>query len=183
MGSDPKSLWKDQDRESDPVSLDQIHGMLRRYDQRAQRAAIVIPAILLVVGIEGGVTWMKAHDWVGQVLAVALVLGEATTFYLARRMLFEPRDPAEPAGVYLHRRLLRRLDYLKGRWLIAAAPLLPAMLMAQWVALGHSERPLWLRLSPSLIIVACVVFVRVMGRNRKRRVLALIEELETLMGR
>ena len=182
-GTDPKALWRDQEQESDPVTLDQIHTMVRRYDSRAQRAAVVIPAILLLVGFVGGVTWIRANDLAGHVMAVALVLGEATTFFIVRRMLYLPRDPAEPAGVYLHRRLLRRLAYLKGRWMIAVAPLVPAMVLAQYFVLTHGHRSLLLRASPTLIVIAAIVLVRLLGRDRTRKVRALIDELEGLMRR
>jgi len=182
-GPDPKSLWMEQDKEPDAVSLEQIHALIRRYDRRARRAVVAIPAILIAAGFVGGQLWIKAHDWIGYALALALVLGEAATFYIVWRMLYQPRDPAEPAGVYLHRKLLRRLDYLKGRWLLAAAPLLPALVLAQYVALAAGHRPLWLGLSPSLMVIACVAFIRLAGRGRQRRVRALIDELEALMGR
>lgn len=165
------------------MTLDQIHTLVRRYDQRARRASVVIPAILLLAGFVGGVMWIKANDLLGHMMAIALVLGEATTFFIVRRMLYLPRDPAEPAGVYLHRRLLRRLDYLKGRWMIAAAPLLPAILLAQYIALVRGHGTLLLRTSPTLIVIAAAAFVRLAGRGRTRRIRALIADLEGLMRR
>jgi hypothetical protein len=98
-------------------------------------------------------------------------------------MLFQPRDPAEPAGVYLHRQLNRRLGYLKGLWLMAAAPLLPAIVLAQYLTLVHGHGSLVRRLSPTLIVLACLAFVRLAGRGRTARVKSLIAELEALMGR
>ncbi len=130
-GPDPKSLWQDQEQERDPVTLDQIHTMVRRYDGRTRRAILAFPIILMAAAFVCGELWIKARgDPQGQALAVITLLGEATTAYIAWRMLYPARDPTEPAGAYLHRRLQRRLAYLKGRWMIAAAPLIPSIVLA-----------------------------------------------------
>lgn len=55
--------------------------------------------------------------------------------------------------------------------------------LAQYVALAQSRGPLLLRVSPTLIVIACAALVRLAGRGRTRRVRALIAELEGLTGR
>ena len=46
-GPDPKALWKEQEQETDPMTLEQIHALVRQYDnqdRRRQRSAIPIGA-------------------------------------------------------------------------------------------------------------------------------------------
>ncbi len=35
---DAKSLWQDQAPDADPVTLDQVHALVRGYDRRARRS-------------------------------------------------------------------------------------------------------------------------------------------------
>jgi hypothetical protein len=182
-GPDPKALWRDQDRETDSVTLDQIHGMVRRYDQRTRRALLAFPIVLLIVAIVGGETWLKAHDLPGQVMAVAFILGEMATAYIAWRMLYPARDPAEPAGAYLRRRLLRRLGYLRGRWMLAVSPLIPAIVLAQYIRFTHGHGSWLERVAPLLIVVAGVLIILARASRRARRIKAQLDELETLMLR
>ena len=182
-GQDPKTLWQDQEAEADPVTLDQIHAMVRRYDGRARRAMLAFPIILMAAAFVSGELWIKAPDNIGRAVALATLLGEAATAYIVWRMLYPARDPTEPAGDYLHRRLVRRLAYLKGRWMIAAAPLIPAMVLAQYFTLTHGDRPWWLRIAPVLILIAALAVVWLRVRGRSRRIRAQLDELEGLMGR
>lgn len=182
-GPDPKALWRDQDEEADPVTLDQIHTMVRRYDLRTRRAILAFPIILMAAAFVSGELWMKARDPLGHALAVVTLLGEAATAYIAWRMLYPARDPTEPAGAYLHRRLLRRLAYLKGRWMLAAAPLIPSIVLAQYFSFTHGRAPLLGRAAPLLILVATIAFIRWRLRGRRRRLEVQIDELEGLMRR
>jgi hypothetical protein len=182
-GPDPKTLWQDQEEEAQPVTLDQIHAMIRRYDMRTRRAVLAFPIILMAAAFFSGQLWIKSRDALGHVLAVVTMLGEAATAYIVWRMLYPSRDPAEPAGAYLHRRLLRRLAYLKGRWMLAAAPLLPSMVLALYVALTRGHGPLVARAAPFLILIVVVAFIRWRVRGRRRKLEAQLEELEGLMRR
>jgi hypothetical protein len=182
-GPDPKALWRDQEQEADPVTLDQIHAMVRRYDGRTRRAILAFPIILMAAAFVSGQLWMKTLDPLGHVLAIVTIAGEAATAYIVWRMLYPARDPAEPAGAYLHRRLLRRLAYLKGRWMIAAAPLIPALVLAQYYALTHGHRPWPARVAPLVILIAAMAFIRWRVRGRRRRIEVQIDELEGLMRR
>jgi hypothetical protein len=182
-GPDPKSLWQDQERETDPVTLDQIHAMVRRWDQRTRRAAVATVVILMFVVLVAAETWNRARDLVGLLYAVTLILGEAATFFLAWKMLYTARDPAEPAGAYLQRRLLLRLKYLNGGWLIAIAPLAPPVILAQYFMLTHNQGPWLQRLAPSLIVIVIVAYVLARVRQRRKQVQSQLDELEGLMGR
>ena len=182
-GPDPKALWREQDQEADPVTLDQIHTMVRRYDRRTRRAVIVIPIILMAVAFVGGVAWIRARDLTGHVFAIAFVLGEAATFLIAWRMLHLARDAAEPAGAYLHRRLKRRLRYLKGGWLLAAAPLVPPLVMATYLALAHGRGPFLMRAAPALLMVVWVALMLTRVQRSIRKTKIQLDELEGLMRR
>ncbi|MEI9891556.1 MAG: hypothetical protein WDN45_14595 [Caulobacteraceae bacterium] len=72
-----------------------------------------------MVGVLGGQALAKAHDAVMRAWGVFFILGEVGVCVLVYRTVFPQRDPAEPAGAFLRRRLQLRLDYAQGRWLVA----------------------------------------------------------------
>jgi hypothetical protein len=180
LGPDPKSLWRDQEREADPVTLEQIHALVRRYDNKARWRGVVLALALVVVGAAGSAAWSRAHD---PVLAVLFFGGEFATCYMAYRVAFPNRDPAEPAGAYLRRRLQVRLDYLHGGWMWVAAPLLPCVLWGGYVASQLHTLPLSRRLAPFVGMAVCVVFVSIWSRVRARKIKAHLDELDGLFER
>ena len=182
-GPDPKALWRDQAQETDPVTLDQIHAMVRRYDRRTQRAVMVFPVLLVIVGFFGGEAWIKARDALGHALAVAFVLGEASACFIMWRTLYPARDAAEPAGAYLRRRLLRRLGYLRGGWMLAVLPLIPAVVLGQYFRFTYVHGPWLTRAWPLILFVAVLAFALARFRTRARKLQAELDELEGLIRR
>jgi hypothetical protein len=179
-GPDPKSLWQDQEQEADPVTLDQIHALMRQYDSKDRRRLLVFAFVILFVGAVGAWIWTVTHD---AVLTGLLVGGELTTVALAYRWSFVERDPAEPAGEYLRRRLRLRLQYLQGRWLLAVLPLVPCLLWMGWLMYERSQLPLERRLAPFVILAFCVVWLIGRVRRRARTVKADLDELNGLLER
>lgn len=177
---DLKTLWQDQERELDPMTLDQIHTLVRRNDRRMQRSGLMLAVTLLLVGAVGMLGWIKNHD---PVLTVLFVGGELTACFLMYRIAFPARDPAEAAGAYLRRRLQGRLDHLQGRWVFALAPLLPVIAWTGYVLSQHHETPLARRLTPFVLLVVTIVFVAFRTRSRARKVKAELDELDSLLRR
>src|SRR3569833_842189 len=129
-GPDPKSLWQDQEPEADMMTLEQIHALVCRYDRKAQRLGVAIAVVLVMVGAVDVFAWTRSHDWV---MAILFLGGELAVCLGAYRLNFPDRDPAEPAGAYLRRRLQLKVAHLQGRWLCVALPLLPVMLWMAYV--------------------------------------------------
>ena len=135
-GSDPKALWKGLDEEAEAMTLDRIHALVRRYDRRVGFSVAAMAALLLIVGLLGGQALAKAHDTVMRAWGILFIAGEVSVCALAYRVAFPQRDPAEPAGAYLRRRLQIRLDYARGKWLLMIAPLAPFIVLSTYVQIA-----------------------------------------------
>jgi hypothetical protein len=180
-GPDPKSLWMDQDQEADPVSLERVHAMIRRYDSRMRISVAIFAVMLVVIGVMGGELWAKARDAFGRVWAILFVGGELGVCVLSYRIAFPARDPAEPAGAYLRRRLQIRLRQARGGWLLIASPLTPFILFGLYAALASDRGLLWVRLAPFAVFAVTVAFVAARMRRRAGQIQARIQELDELL--
>lgn len=179
-GPDPKSLWQDQEPEADPMTLEQIHALVRRYDRKARRLGVAIAVILVVVGGVTAFLWVRSHD---PVMALLLLGGELATLFCAWRLNFPDRDPAEPAGAYLRRRLQLKVAHLQGRWLWVALPLMPVMLWMAHVMYERHQLPIMTRLTPFIVVLVGFALVAVRARQRARKVKADLDELNGLLER
>jgi hypothetical protein len=179
-GPDPKALWKDQEQDADPVTLAQIHALVRRNDARAKRTAIALAVALVLIGAVGAEAFAVRHDLTMTILFLG---GELTTCYLVYRLMFPPRDPAEPAGAYLRRRLQLRLAHLQGGWVWVLLPLAPCIIWVNFVMYQRHQAPLMTRLYPLIIIVLGIVYTAFRAGRRARQVRAELEELDKLLKR
>jgi hypothetical protein len=179
-GPDPKSLWQDQEPEADPMTLEQIHALVRRYERKARRLGMAIAVILVLVGAVTVYLWTRSHD---PVMAVLLLGGELVTLLAAWRLNFPSRDPAEPAGAYLRRRLQLKVAHLQGRWLLVVVPLLPVILWMGHVMYERHQAPVMTRLAPFIFIVVGFAIVTVRSRQRARKVKADLDDLNGLLER
>lgn len=179
-GPDPKALWRDQEQDADPVTLAQIHALVRRNDNRAKRTGIALAVCLVLIGAVGAQAFFVRHD---PTMAVLFFGGELTTCYLVYRLMFPPRDPAEPAGAYLRRRLQLRLAHLQGGWVWCLLPLAPCIIWVNYVMYQRHEVPLMHRFYPLIIIVLGIGYTAFRARRRARQVKAELEELDKLLKR
>jgi hypothetical protein len=138
---------------------------------------------LIFVGIMVGQLWFGGHDPLQRVLAILMAIGELACFFMVYRVVFPPRDPAEPASVYLRRRLQRSLSYQQGGWTLAVLPLAPVILIAAYKVLIIQHGPLWPRIAPMLFMAAILVSVAVRTRIKARRTKAQLQELDALLNR
>ena len=182
-GPDLKTLWLDQEQETDPVTLEQIHALIRKYDRRTRRTILLFPLALLIIGLAAGRRWTSVHDPLDQTLVVASVLGVAAACFITWRTVYPTRDPAEPGGAYLRRRLQRRLTHLKGGWMIALLPLVPTIVLSEYLAFTHAQGSLWVRGLGILPLVAIAAVVPIRTWAGARKVKAELDELDGLMRR
>jgi hypothetical protein len=184
-GPDPKALWQDQEHEADPVTLDQIHAMVRRYDRKMRFVPLMIAACLVVVGLLGGSLWVKAHDTLDRVSAILFILGEAGAFILGYRVAFPRRDPTESAGAYLRRRLQLKLANARGGWMVIVTPVLPFLLVSIYRGSKHPPHgPLLPQIAPVAVLFGAWLAVFLVQRSRAARIgKTELDELEGLMRR
>ena len=182
-GPDLKTLWKDQEPEAEPMTLERIRFLVRRYDRRTRFTTGAMAAILLLTGLLAGQAWVKTNDLIMRLWAILFVFGEASVCVLVYRIVFPQRDPAEPAGAFLRRRLQIRLGYAQGRWLVAVSPLAPFMVLSVYVQVTTHRGPPWARLSTLVIFVAALIIGGLRSRARIPKLKAEIAELDELLRR
>jgi hypothetical protein len=179
-GQDPKTLWQDQEQETDPVTLEQIHRLSRRLDRDLRWTPVILGLVLLFVGF---VAANIADGLLDRVAAACLVVSTATGCFMAYRTAFPPRDPAEPAIAYIRKRLQRRLSMQQGGWALPLLPLLPGALIAVYEALNNHHDPLWLRVGPFLFSGGVLVYAVVSGRKDARETRVQLQEFDDLLKR
>jgi hypothetical protein len=184
-GPDPKTLWREQEQETDPVTLDQIHAMMRHYDRKVRFVPLMIAAFLVIVGLLGGNLWARAHDAVDRVSAILFILGEAAAFILGYRVAFPRRDPAESAGAYLRRRLQLKLANARGGWVVILVPVLPFFVLTAYRGIRHPPQGPFLPRIALFAVLLAVWLVVFLVRRRKAELDSKVqlEELETLIRR
>jgi len=183
QGQDPKTLWQDQEPETDSVTLDHIHDLSRRLDRKTRLVPAVIALSLIVTGYLAGQLWTVARDLLQHVAAILFVAGELGCFLVIYRSSFPSRDPAMPASAFLRRRLQRRLYYLQGGWALAVLPILPFVLVEVYNILKNGQGSLWAKLAPFVLFVVWVVVVVVWARIGARRTRSQLQELDELLKR
>jgi hypothetical protein len=184
-GPDPKSLWQAQEQETDPMTLERIHALVRRYDRKMRFVPLMVAVFLVIVGLLGGSLWAKAHDLFDRITTIAFILGEGGAFILAYRIAFPRRDPAETAGAYLRRRLQIKLANARGGWMLILAPVLPFMALSLYKGIKHPPQgPVLPNIAPFAVLFAAwlVVFL-VRRRKAATSSKAQLDELDRLMGR
>jgi hypothetical protein len=180
VGPDPKSLWQDQAPDADPVTLEQIHALVRRYDHRARRMGVILAVMLVAIGGLGALGWVHRHD---PITAVLFVGGELTACYMVWRLTFPTRDPAEPAVAYLRRRMQLKLAHAQGGWVWATLPLLPVILRVGYLTVQRHQASLSAQLAPFVVLAAGVALAAVRTRRRAREIRADLLALDALLER
>ncbi len=185
-GQDPKALWKELEPETDPVTLDQIHAIARKLDRKARLALIAFLLVVIVAAFAGGQRWQTTHDALTRTNVLLIIGGLLLSGYLSSRVLFPSRDPSEPAGAYLRRRLQRSLANVRGGWMITVTPLLPSLVLSFYAAYGRHlagpyPGPTWARFLPLAVLAGALVFVLARTRRGERRIRAQLEEVDQLL--
>jgi len=182
-GQDPKTLWQDQEPETDPVTLTHIHDLARRLDRKRRFTPPALGLGLLFIGFTASKVWFGADEPLGRLLAVLIAIGACATYFMVYRVEFPSRDPAEPASAYLRSRLQRKLSYRQGGWVLAVLPMLPVILIAGYRVLSNEHAPLWAKTAPFAIWGASLVFLVVSFKIKARQTRAQLQELDDLLKR
>jgi len=183
QGQDPKTLWQDQEPETDPVTLEQIHKLSRRLDRKTRFTPAILALGLLFVGLVIGRVWVVAHDPLSRAVSILTVVGVFACYFTVYRMQFPYRDPAEPAGAYLRRRVERELAFSRGGWTLAILlPILPALLISCYIVFSRPA-PLWLKVFPFVIVGLVMVFVAIVFTINAPKIKSRLQELDDLLKR
>jgi hypothetical protein len=183
QGQDPKTLWQDQEQETDPVTLEHVHNLSRRLDHKTRFTPAILALGLLFVGLVIGRVWFVARDPLSRTVFILTVVGTFACYYMVYRMQFPSRDPAEPAAAHLRRRVQRELAFARGGWTLAILlPVLPALLITCFMVLSRPV-PLWLKVFPFVILGVVTVFPAMVFRWKAPKIKARLQELDELLKR
>ncbi len=189
---DLKVLWQAQPQESDPMTLEHIQAISRRLDRNEQRRGFLVLAVTAAAFFLTGTAWQKFPDPMTRTTLALYALGVAGCFATFFWMMRLARDPSEPGGVFLRRRLERNLRQAGGRGLAILLPLAPWLIsLVVEGFLKHRNTPslpqlsvarLALNLLPVAVLAAAWLATLLIIRPRQlRRLRKDIEELDAAM--
>ena len=179
---DLKTLWQAQEQETDPMTLDQIHALVGKYDRITRRVLWVTPLGIAASSVICGALLVRSPD-VDVRIALALVFaGTIVTYLMAMRIAFPQRDPAESAGAFLKRRLQAQLRKARGGWLLLLAPLVPGMVACFVVAFRRSHEVVWAPIPLLAVLAPGLAYVVLRTRSQGRKIKTDLDELDRLMG-
>lgn len=180
---DPKTLWKELDPETDPVTLDKIHRSARKLDLAARLTLVLMPLYMVAFAFFLGIEWPKLHDpWMKTAL-VLIALGALVSGGISLRMQVLPRAPGEPAAVYLRRRLQQAVVSTRDGWRLFVLPLAPGVLLAAFAAHRNGQAPWWVAFLAVAVLTAAFTFVLWLSRAATPKMRAQIRDLDELLKR
>ena len=117
---DLQALWQAQPQESDPMTLEHIQAISRRLDRQTQWALIMTLLAVAVGFFVIGLGWQSTGDLLTRVTYVLCAAGLVGCAAVTYRVIHLRRDPTEPGGMFLRRRLESNLSMSRGQgmWLI-----------------------------------------------------------------
>jgi hypothetical protein len=180
---DPKTLWKELDPETDPVTLDKIHRSARKLDLAARLTLFLIPLYLVAFAFFIGIEWPMARDPWLKTAMVLMALGVLLSGGISLRMQVLPRAPGEPAALYLRRRLQQALVSTRDGWRLFVLPLAPGVLLAIFVAYRGGQAPWWAALLAVAMLTAAFAFVLWLSSAATPKLRAQLRELDELLRR
>ena len=170
------------------MSLEHIQAISRRLDRNEQRSTLVMFITGALVFFVVGQQWQRTDDVLTRAMWALYGLGIAGCFLSFHLMMRIRRDPAEPGGVFLRRRLERFLGLSQGKNYLGLLPMVPwfvAMIVMWFTRRGptpHALRPtpekLALNLAPVLLLAA--VWLGAMIYLQPRAVRRLRRDLDEL---
>jgi hypothetical protein len=141
---DLKALWQDQPEETDPMTLEHIQAISRRLDRNELRTMLIMAATGALVFFVAGQQWQRTEDVLWRAMWALWGLGFAGCFVMGQLMIRLRRDPTEPGGVYLRRRIERSLGLASGKNFLILVPFVPwfvSMIMIWFTKPGRMGAP------------------------------------------
>jgi hypothetical protein len=185
---DLKALWQGQPKESDPMTLEHIQAISRRLDRNEQRTMLIMFVTGALVLFVAGQQWQKTEDVLMRVMWALYGLGIAGCFVVFRLMMRLRRDPTEPGGVFLRRRLERSLGLARGRNFLGLLPIVPwfiSMIVIWFVKGGQAPHPphltpMAVALNWVPVVVLAAAWTAVMIYWQPRQIRRLRQDLDDL---
>ena len=164
---DVKTLWRNQEREDNAVTLEHIHERASQFQKRIRRGLLIeYVASIFVVLIFGFYIWVFP-GWMIKAGSALIILAAAFAICQMRRRMSAQNvpDAQRLELIAFHRReLVRQRDAWTSAWLWYIAPFLPGMVlmgMGRWFQFHASWRSLaW---DHEIIILASAFAVLVLG--------------------
>ena len=185
---DIQALWQGQPQEADPMTLEHIQAISRRLDRNEQRRMLIMAATGALVFFIAGQQWQRTEDTLMRTMWALWGLGYAGCMVVFHLMMRLRRDPIEPGGVFLRRRIERSLGLASGRNLLGLLPMIPwfVAMMAIWFTepgrMPHTPQPtpekLALNWIPVLVLAA--LWLGVMMYFQPRAIRRLRRDLDDL---
>lgn len=174
------------------MTLEHIRAISRRLDRNEQKRTFVMFAVVALACFVAGVSWQKTPDPMVRMTFALYALGIVGCFVSFFWMMRLPRDPAEPGGLFLRRRLERNLRQSGGRGLLILLPLVPWLISFVVVGLlKHRNAPAPVHLTaahmalnflPLVMLAAAWLATLLIFRPRQlRRLRRDIEDLDAAM--
>lgn len=188
-----QALWQAQPQESDPMTLENIQAIDRRLDRQTQQRTIILFLTVGLAFLVTGLGWQGAHDLLSRTTYVLYAVGILGCAYVAYRITNLKRDPTEPGGTFLRRRLEHslRMGGGKGAGLILA-PIAPAFvaMCAVLVRRAATAHPgphvsglqwIWNWVPLALVAIAWIVMLLIIRPRVIRRIRRDLDELAAAM--
>ncbi|MEO8113051.1 MAG: hypothetical protein ABI655_01635 [Phenylobacterium sp.] len=180
---DLKALWRDQQTEMQPMSLELIHA--RGFQSGIKRRNLIedVASVIVVAAFSWYVFALPSPVLkLASVLVIAGVL--VVVRQLHRRGSALPLPPGASAADSLafHRaQLVRQRDAVRTVWLWYLAPLVPGMALFQLgIILGPPKAPLAAALISVALTLAAFALVLILNRRAARRLQRAIDDLDSI---
>ena len=178
---DLRALWQAQEQETDPMTLEQIHALVGKYDRMTRKALWVTPLAIAASSVLCGVLWTQSPDIDVRITLALVFAGTVVTYLMAMRLAFPQRDPAESAGAFLKRRLQAQLRKARGGWLMLLAPLVPGLVACFVVVFRRSHEVFWAPIPLLAVLAPGLLYVILRTRSQGRKIKTDLDELDRLM--
>jgi hypothetical protein len=170
------------------MTLEHIQAISRRLDRSEQRTTLIMFVTSVVVFFVAGQQWQRAEDGLWRAMWALWGLGFAGCMVVFHLMMRLRRDPAEPGGVFLQRRIERSLGLASGRNLLGLLPMVPwfiSMVVIWFVKGGQAPNPphltpIAVALNSIPVVVLATAWAAVMIYWQPRHIRRLRQDLDDL---
>lgn len=182
---DIKALWRDQQTETHPMTLEFIHA--RGFQARVRRRNLIEYAASAVVLAAFSAYVVFLPDPILKAASALIVVGTLIVVWqLHRRGSARPLAPGASgqSALAFHRaELVRQRDALRSVWLWYLGPFVPGMLLFNAGLLMHQPGPPMVqRLPIPALVIAVFLGIWLLNRRGAQRLQREIDDLDALDG-